>query len=78
VGVGFRTQVNEHTADEHGVHAVLESTATLELDAPTWETLVVPAAVSHQQGIRYVDTDDENGVVTHLVDGVELVSHQFR
>jgi hypothetical protein len=75
VGVGFRTLVQQHTPDDQGVHANVASTATLELDRDTWENLVFPAAVTHQQGIRYADTDEANGVVTHLVDGAEVASH---
>ena len=56
----------------------MASTATLELDSTTWESLDVPAAVTHLRGFRYIDTDDANGVVTHLVDGAELSSHHFR
>jgi hypothetical protein len=78
VGVGFRTNVHEHTPDEAGAHAPVASTATLELDSTTWELLDVPAAVTHQQGFRYLDTDEANGVITHLVDGAELSSHNFR
>ena len=77
--VGFRTDVREHTPDDHGVYQRVQSTPTLEFDPRTWEEVDFPAAETHQQGIRYVEAnDDDDGAVHHLVGGSVIASHPLR
>jgi hypothetical protein len=77
-GVGYRIDVREHTPDEHGVHQLVASTPTLELDPETWELVDFPAAETHGQGIRYIETNDADGTVSHLVGGNVLITHPLR
>ena len=77
-GIGYRENVVEHTPNDDGVFAPLVSTATLELEPGTWEAVDFPAAKSHQQGFRYLDTDNAAATVSHLVGGKVLATHAVR
>ena len=77
-GVGYRMNVREHSPHDDGVHHLVSATATLEVDANTWDPVDFPAAETHGQGIRYLRTNEADGTVSHLVGGDVLITHSLR
>jgi hypothetical protein len=59
-------------------HDLIGGAAVLALDPTTWESVDFAADDRHMQGYRYASTDDDLGLVTHLVDGEPTDVHSLQ
>lgn len=72
--VEWRDGLRYHTAGPEGIQEDVGAAAVLALDSTTWEDVDFLADERHMQGYRYVITDDDAAVVTHLVGGAPTVT----